>query len=262
MQLRRATIADPTAFLPAADAVAKLGAAMIVAVVAFLSRDPVTPAILLAGIAVAIPGAGMRARDLARLLGPLVVAAVLLGGLNALLAGTSAVAPAAAGPTGRAWVGLALGLRIAAIALASSLALATTDPADLASGLIGHLRFPPRLAIGALASLRMAPILATEWSTIALARRARGVDAGRNPLVTIRLALTALVILLVSAIRRASRMALAMDARGFASGIPRTLARPPRMRRPDWLLLAAALVLGFAAIAISVALGTYVFLLG
>lgn len=261
MQLRRATIADPTAFLPTADAVAKLGAALVVAVTAFLSRDPVTPAILLAGIALAIPGTGMRARDLARLLGPLVVAAVLLGGLNALLAGTSAVAPSA-GPTGRAWVGLALGLRIAAIALASSLALATTDPADLASGLIGHLRFPPRLAIGALASLRMAPILATEWSTIALARRARGVDAGRNPLATIRLSLAALVILLVSAIRRASRMALAMDARGFASGVPRTLARPPRMRRPDWLLLAAALVLGVAAVGISVALGTYVFLLG
>ena len=205
-------------------------------------------------IALVIPGAGMRPRDLARLLGPLVVAAVLLGVLNALLAGTAAVSPGG-DATSRAWVGLALGLRIAAIALASTLALATTDPADLASGLIAHLRFPPRLAVGALASLRLAPILATEWSTIALARRARGVDSGRNPLVATRLALGALVILLVSAIRRASRMALAMDARGFASGIPRTLARPPHMRRPDWLLLAAALLLGAGAVAISVALG-------
>jgi len=261
MQLRRSTVADPTAFLPAADAVAKLGAAVMVAFVAFLSRDPVTPAILLAGVALVIPASGLRSRDLARLLGPLLIAASLLGVLNAVLAGTPAVAAAGDAPS-RAWVGLGLGLRIAAIAVASSLALATTDPADLAAGLIGHLRVPPRLAVGALASLRMAPILATEWGTIALARRARGVDAGRNPLVAMRLALGALVILLVSAIRRASRMALAMDARGFASGIPRTLARPPRMRRTDWLLLAAAGALSGAAVGISVALGTHAFLLG
>jgi energy-coupling factor transport system permease protein len=261
MQLRPPALADPTAFLPAADPVAKLGAAVVVMAVAFASRDPVTPAILLAGEGLALAASGLRPADLRRALLPLVVAAALLGVLNALLAGTPAV-PGAGEAQSRALVGLALGLRVAAIALAGTLALATTDPADLAAGLIGHLRMPPRLAIGALASLRLAPTFGLEWHTIGLARRARGVDAGRNPLTAARLWLTAVVTLLVSMIRRASRLALAMDGRGFDSGVRRTLARPPRMRRGGWLLLAAAIGLGALAVGISVATGSWLFVFG
>jgi energy-coupling factor transport system permease protein len=186
--------------------------------------------------------------------------AAILGLLNALLAGSGTQGGLAT--PDRVALGLGLGLRIAAIALAGTIALATTDPADLASALIGQLGVPPRLAVGALASLRLVPILGIEWRTIGLARRARGVDPGRNPLVAARLALGATLILLVSTIRRASRLALAMDARGFDSGIPRTLARPPRMRHADWLLLAAAGALGAAAVVISVAVGSWTFIFG
>ena len=261
MHLRAPALADPTAFLPAADPVAKLGAAVIVMGVAFASRDPVTPAILLAGEAIALAGTGLRPTALTRLLLPVLAVAALLGALNALLAGTSAVLPADAAADHVA-LGLALGLRVAAIALAGILALATTDPADLAAALIGHLHVPARLAVGALATLRLVPILGVEWQSIGMARRARGVDAGRNPLVAARLGLTAVVILLVSTIRRAARLAMAMDARGFDSGTPRTLARPPRMRRSDWILLLAAAALGAAAVTISVAAGSWTFIFG
>jgi energy-coupling factor transport system permease protein len=259
MQMRPPALANPTALLPSANAVAKLGSAVIVMAVAFASRDPVTPSILLAGELLALTLTGLRPADIGRLIGPLLVVAAVLGLLNALLVGTTQ-----GGPTNpdRVALGLGLGLRIAAIALAGTIALSTTDPADLASGLIGQLRMPPRLAVGALASLRLVPILGAEWRTIGLARRARGVEAGRNPLVAARLALGATLILLVSTIRRASRLALAMDARGFDSGIPRTLARPPRMRRADWLLLAAAAALGVAAVAVSVAVGSWAFVFG
>lgn len=261
MHLRARALADPTALLPAADPVAKLGAAVIVMGVAFASRDPVTPAILLAGEAIALAGTGLRAPALTRLLLPVLAVAALLGALNALLAGTSAVLPADAAAD-RVALGLALGLRVAAIALAGILALATTDPADLAAALIGHLHVSARLAVGALATLRLVPILRVEWQSIGMARRARGVDAGRNPLVAARLGLAAVVILLVSTIRRAARLAMAMDARGFDSGTPRTLARPPRMRRADWLLLLAAAALGAAAVTISVAAGSWDFIFG
>ena len=261
MHLRAPALANPAAFLPAADPVAKLGAAVVVMTVAFASRDPVTPAILLAGEGIALAGTGLRPAALGRLLLPVVVVATVLGTVNALLAGTSAVLPTETAAD-RAALGLALGLRVAAIALAGILAIATTDPADLASVLIGHLRVPARLAVGALATLRLVPVLGVEWQSIGMARRARGVDAGRNPIVAARLGLTAVVTLLVSTIRRAGRLAMAMDARGFDSGTPRTLARPPRMRRTDWLLLLAAGVLGVVAVAVSVAVGSWAFIFG
>ncbi|MGH2489533.1 MAG: energy-coupling factor transporter transmembrane component T family protein [Candidatus Limnocylindria bacterium] len=261
MQLRRPALADPTAPLPAANAVAKLGAAAVTMLVALVSRDPFTPAILLIGLGLAMTQSGMRPAALARLVGPLLIAATLLGALNGLLAGTPVgSSPGTVGD--RFEIGLAVGLRIAAIALAGSLALATTDPADLAAGLIAHLHVPARLAVGALASLRLVPILGGELQTIRLARRARGVDAGRDPVAAVRLMLGALVALLVSAIRRSSRMAVAMDARGFDSRRPRTLARPPRMRTRDWLLLAASASLGVAAVAISLALGRWTSIFG
>ncbi|MGH2462596.1 MAG: energy-coupling factor transporter transmembrane component T family protein [Candidatus Limnocylindria bacterium] len=261
MQITRPVIANPTAFLPSANAVAKLGAALVVMLVALVSRDPVTPAILLVGVGLALTVSGLQPGAVVRLVGPLLGAAAILGFFNGLLAGTP-IGSSPGGTDDRVTIGLGVGLRIMVIAMAGSLALATTDPTDLAAGLMGHLHAPARLAVGALASLRLVPILGAEWRTIGLARRARGVDAGRNPLAAGRLALGALLTLLISAIRRSTRMALAMDARGFDSGTARTLARPPRMRSGDWLLLGASVALGVAAVAISLALGRWSFLFG
>jgi energy-coupling factor transport system permease protein len=53
-----------------------------------------------------------------------------------------------------------------------------------------------------------------------------------------------------------------MEARGFGARPCRTSARDERVRRADWLLLAAAALLGLGAVAISVAAGTWRFLFG
>ena len=57
--------------------------------------------------------------------------------------------------------------------------------------------------------------------------------------------------------RRATRLALAMDARGFGSRDCRTLARPRAITAADWSFLAAAVLLATLATAASLALGTY-----
>jgi len=67
----------------------------------------------------------------------------------------------------------------------------------------------------------------------------------------------ALITLLVGAIRRGSRLATAMDARGFDSGIARTNARGSVLRRRDWLYVAAALAVCGGATAASIAAGTW-----
>ncbi|WP_162181701.1 energy-coupling factor transporter transmembrane component T, partial [Glycomyces tenuis] len=134
--------------------------------------------------------------------------------------------------------GVAIGLRVCVAATVGVLGFATTDPTDLADALTQQLRTSPRFTIGSLAALRMLPLLGAEWRQITTARRARGMEGGRNPLRRARLFASTMFTLLVGAMRRAGRLAAAMDARGFDSEMPRTHARVQRMRAPDWLLLA------------------------
>jgi energy-coupling factor transport system permease protein len=158
--------------------------------------------------------------------------------------------------------GLGLGARLLAIVLAGLLATATTQPTDLADALVQQLRVSPRFAVGALSALRLLPILSREWEILAMARRARGVEAGRSPIAAIRLFAGQLLSILVTAIRRGTRLALAMEARGFGALPCRTSAREQRMRGGDWAWVAAALLLAVLGVAISVALGTWRPLLG
>jgi energy-coupling factor transport system permease protein len=172
---------------------------------------------------------------------------MVVGVLNVVLA------PATPGGPDLA-IGLALGLRLLGIALSGVIALATTDPTDLADSLQQQLRLSARLAVGVLAAVRMLPILAAEWQLLGMARRARGVSAGWSPIAAARLAFGKLLALLVGAVRRATRLALAMDARGFGTAACRTIARPQRMRAADWGLLLAAAVLGAVALGVGSAL--------
>jgi len=154
-------------------------------------------------------------------------------------------------------VGLGLALRVIALALPGVLLVASTDPVRMADALTTHWRVSTRFAYGALAGLRLVPLLITELATIRLARRTRGVDAGRNPLVAARRFTGTIFTLLVGAIRRGSRLATAMDARGFDSGIARTNARGSVLRRRDWLYVAAALAVCGGATAASITAGTW-----
>ncbi|HUG55688.1 MAG TPA: energy-coupling factor transporter transmembrane component T [Candidatus Limnocylindrales bacterium] len=253
---------DPRAPLARANPAAKLGAAAILMLALFLATDPVTPALVLGALAVAIGASGLRTGGLARRAAPLAIAALGVGLFNAFFAAEAGGETILRlGPlhltTGGALVGLGLALRLVGIALAGIVAVATTDPTDLADSLVQQLRVPHRFAIGALAAFRLAPIFAGEWETIALARRARGVEPGRSPLARLRAFAAQTHALLVGAIRRGLRLATAMDARGFGALPCRTVARPQRLRGADRSLLLLALAVALGATGISLALGTY-----
>ena len=234
---------DPAAGLARANPTAKLAAAGLLMVGLFLSSGPLPPVLVLATLAACVPFTGLAPRDLLSRTWPLLLAALLVGVLNVLLA--------PAGPDGPDLVrGLSLGLRLLGIALSGVLAFASTDPTDLADSLQQQARLSPRLAIGVLAAVRMLPILAAEWQILGMARRARGVSSGGSPIAAARLAFGMLLTLLVGAVRRATRLAAAMDARGFGAAPCRTIARPLRMRPSDWWLLAGALLLGVLAVAV------------
>ncbi|BCJ51519.1 hypothetical protein Asp14428_29940 [Actinoplanes sp. NBRC 14428] len=97
---------------------------------------------------------------------------------------------------------------------------------------------------------------------LTLARRARGIDAGRNPVARLRLFASTAFALLVGALRRGGRLATAMDARGFDSGAPRTYARRQHFRPADTALLAAAALTSAAALTTSILTGFFHPILG
>ncbi|MBA3586380.1 MAG: energy-coupling factor transporter transmembrane protein EcfT [Chloroflexi bacterium] len=267
MQLLTPIVPNPAAPLGRANPVAKLAAALVLLVALFASLDGVTAGVVLLGLAALLPFSGLSPRTLLVRAWPVGIAAISIGAFNVLFAGEQ-LGPIAVdlGPfrIGAETLvdGFGIALRLLAIALAGLLATATSDPIDVADALIQQLKVSPRFAIGVLAALRLLPLLAQEWNILGMARRARGVEAGRSPIAAIRLFAGRLLSLLVGAIRRGSRMALAMEARGFGASPCRSVARPQRMRSADWGWIMGAVALAAAAIAISLALGTWRSLFG
>jgi energy-coupling factor transport system permease protein len=262
MRLFTPLLPDPRAPLARANPTAKLAAGSVLLVALFASLDGVTAGIILVGLLVALPFAGLSPRDLLARSWLVGLAAVSIGVFNVLFAaeqlGPTAfeLGPLRIGAETLA-NGLGLALRLLAVVLAGLLATATTQPTDLADSLVQQLRVSPRFAIGALAAVRLLPLLSQEWQTLAMARRARGVDAGRSPIAVVRLFAGQVLALLVGAIRRGTRMAQAMDARGFGATPCRTAARVHAVRRGDWGWITAAVILATVAIGASVLLGSW-----
>jgi energy-coupling factor transport system permease protein len=237
----------PDVRLARINPVAQLSALVIVTVVLLTSLDVVTPAVVVAAELTLLPAAGLhRPAALWRRTWPLLAGAVSVGVVNTALS----THPSAVTGTG-------LGLRVIGLALPGVLLVASTDPVRLADSLTLHWHVPTRFAYGALAALRLAPLLIAEFESIRLARRTRGVEAGRNPLARVRLLGGIGFALLVGAVRRGSRLATAMDARGFDSGIPRTNARGSTLHRRDAVFVAAAGVVCAAAVVLSVLTGAW-----
>ncbi|MET7808352.1 energy-coupling factor transporter transmembrane component T family protein [Micromonospora chersina] len=260
-------VAVPGAPLARRNPVAKLAAALVFTLILVATLDPVAPAIAIAVELAVLPLFGVRYGVLARRAWPLLAGA---GGILVTLvlfaADRSGRVLVEAGPVlvteGVLVTALGLVLRMLAVALPGILVFATTDPTDLADALIQNAKAPARFAIGALAAFRLVPLLEEEWRMISMARRARGVDAGRNPIAKLRLFGSTAFALLVGAIRRGTRLAVAMDARGFDAGTPRTVARRQRFTRADGLLVAGAATVAGAALTVSVLLGTFRPLIG
>jgi len=239
---------DPRARLARVHPLAKIAAALVLMFTLFLTLDPLTPALVLIAEIAAVPLIGIPPRALLRRAFPVFVAAIGIGFFNALL-------------SGNVGGGIAIGIRLVGIALAGIIAVASIDPTELADALTEHLHAPARFTIGALAAFRLMPLFADEWDTIALARRARGLDDARDPISRVTGFFAMTQSLLVATIRRGTRLALAMDGRGFADVGCRTLARPRAIVARDWALIGASFAVAALATAASVALGSWRFFL-
>lgn len=248
--------ARPDAPLVRVAGVTRLVAGTAWLIAAVVTTDPLVPGVVsVAGLVVLVLWSGLSPGRVARRFGIVFLAA---GGL-AVLATLSS--PANSDPAAQVVVsagllhvstagllgGLALGLRLLAIALTSVLVFGPGDPTNIADSLVQQWRIPDRFAYGTIAAFGLAPLLAADWTATGAARRLRGLEPAGLPARLLALG-GRLVVLLVTAIRRAERMALSMDARGFDSGLPRSRYRLVRLGALDGVVLLVALAVAVGAL--------------
>ena len=142
--------------------------------------------------------------------------------------------------TGAGSAGTTLVLRAVACGMISFFFASTTDAGALVRALLAAGWVRPRVAYALFAALQLAPDLAMQAHEL---RMARAVVAGRRPrrLVGPFEAASLVIPLLAFAIRRAGRVAIAMEARGLSPDGPRTIMNAPRPRGRDAVFVLAAL---------------------
>lgn len=134
--------------------------------------------------------------------------------------------------------GLSAALRVNGLAFAVFVLLVSTDQARLVQGLV-RLGVPFEWGLALAIALRYLPVLYGVYGTIGDAQRARGWAAEQGSLVTrLRAYAPTLVALVIAALRLSDTLTLALAARGFRPGHPRTTRHPLHLRRADWWCVA------------------------
>jgi energy-coupling factor transport system permease protein len=147
-------------------------------------------------------------------------------------------------------VGLAIGMRLTAMALTFAGFAMTTNPNDIALALTKlHIHY--RYCYLTSFALRFLPLVQEEAQTLLIAMSVRGSpDPGSgNPFRRVRAVTNILLPLIVGSLRRSVDIALAMELRGYRDDRPRTYARRIGMKREDYWLLAGIVV--FAGVSLT-----------
>jgi energy-coupling factor transport system permease protein len=134
--------------------------------------------------------------------------------------------------------GAVAALRVNALAFAMFVLLVTTDQTSLVQGLV-RLGLPFEWGLTLAIGLRYLPSLYGTYGSISDAQRARGWTPERAGVVRrLRTYVPTLVALVISALRLTDTLTLALAARGFRPGYPRTTRLRLRLRTMDWVCLA------------------------
>ncbi|MFE7198329.1 energy-coupling factor transporter transmembrane component T family protein [Microbacterium oxydans] len=246
-------------WLDGVNPVTKLLLALLLSVPLFASIDITSALAAIVLQLLCLPLTGLRLSTVLKRLLPIVIFAPIAG-VSMLLY---------AEPAGRIYwtfgfatisddsitLAIAVSLRVIALGLPTILLFGGTDPTELADALAQVAKLPSRFVLGILAGTRMLGLFLDDWRTMSLARRARGVgDRG-----VLRRFFSMAFVLLVFAVRRGSKLALAMEARGFGSGIPRTWSRPSRLHPRDAVAVIGGIAIMALALAAAVLVGTFRF---
>jgi energy-coupling factor transport system permease protein len=141
--------------------------------------------------------------------------------------------------------GLSTALRVDALAFAFLVLLFSTDQTRLVRGLV-KLGLPYEWGLTLAIALRYLPTLYGIYATVSQAQQARGWIIGEGNFIRrIKSYLPILVAVIVTALRLADNLSMALAARGFQSGAKRTYLRDLELSPADKVflsLLAASLI--------------------
>jgi energy-coupling factor transport system permease protein len=244
-----------SAYLQRRNPCIKLLAVALIALVLTFIFDPLTPAVVL--VLTMLAGrvlGGLSFRAQLRPLWGFVLAGVAILLANIFFNKENAVSPAlltlgSVKITGPAlWAAGTLWLRLFAFALLSLVFVKTTEPQHLLLGLVHQLHLNYRVAYSSMVGYRMLPLFQVDYRTIRAAQRVRGVQEVEGPLHLWSRTRRYAVPLLAGAVRRAGRVAVAMDARAFGAFPERTYRERMVAGRADWVFLAAVVVLTSAVV--------------
>jgi energy-coupling factor transporter transmembrane protein EcfT len=137
--------------------------------------------------------------------------------------------------------GLIQSLRMITVSFAG-IAVAVSTPTDRLQQALTRLRVPWALSFLAGTALRIVPRVGREWWVVRAARARRGRPLQhRMPIAWLRTEVWLLVPVVARTLRRARRLAISLDARGFDPDYNPTPLRPLRLTPPDVVVGAAAL---------------------
>lgn len=241
-------------FLHRLDPRSKLVFVLIFAIVVFLANNWITYSILLGFMLVAILLSRVSLMYLLKSLKPIWFLILLTAIIHILMTKGGTVyyqwrwfSVEEEGVRQAIFISIRLSLLIAI----SSLLTLTTTPMDLTDGMerllapLRKLGVPVHeIALMLSIALRFIPTLLDETDKIIRAQQARGADFESGNLVKRGKSLIPIVVpLFVSAFRRAEELALAMEARGYRGGAPRTRLRQLQLTWRDFVLAGITVVL-------------------
>ena len=245
---------SPFAYVRGASRLHRLSAVpklvWLAAVLAFalVTLHPV-PLLVAAAIAWALAlwaGVGGPMWRAIRVLGPLAASVIVLQVVAPTHCPVGCTLLATMGPITITGEGLARGIayvaRLLAMASAGVVVLVTTRPADL-FGALRRLRVPHPVALVLATTMELVPLLGREFDLVLDARRTRGLRA-----TGFRAVVPALLPVFVAAFERVGRLAIAMEARGYGAGVPRTSYRTSAFGRGDRMLSLAGAAAGVVGV--------------
>ena len=143
-------------------------------------------------------------------------------------------------------------LRFIVLVSAFSMFFMTTSPDDLGLAL-EKARLPYTLSFTFTTAVRLVPTIALEAQTIVDAQRSRGLELDRGGLIQrVRKYVPILIPLIVSAIRRSTELAEALESRAFGAVKDRQPLAMLQMKPLDWAAVAIALAVLAAGIYVQI----------